>query len=403
MRRWFAWLKPGHLPLVIGASLPLISWGYLMWNTTVGELVPQLRFRTKTTIAGVMQDAAPIMSLNAVLTGSYQQWVSRSIGTLSPMFKPAITWKNQIYLTLLGTAGSTEVVVGQHQQLMERPYLNEYCTRDLATLRTKGEDWAARIRQMQDVLAARGTVFLYVITPSKVAQNPQYMPEGYTCPAPLKDREEKLRLYDEILIRHGVRFADTASDLTAAREEYGISMFPRGGTHWNWLGTALGAQKVIAAVNAQRSDPLLATLSFTWRISYHPQGGDRDLLDIMNLRHPDTNYPVPELTYQSAPPPGGCHTTTITEVGGSFLRNLNSTLEKLACPPDITDWFYWEQRHLYYAAGRLYELPMDADARRLSLLDADVVLFEENEAVAPDSDHGKQMMQAVATLAGGPR
>ena len=46
---------------------------------------------------------------------------------------------------------------------------------------------------------------------------------------------------------------------------------------------------------------------------------------------------------------------------------------------------------------------MDADARRLSLLDADVILFEENEAVAPDSNHGEQMMQAVATLAGGPR
>ena len=133
-----------------------------------------------------------------------------------------------------------------------------------------------------------------------------------------------------------MRFVDTASDLAAAREEYGISMFPRGGIHWNSLATALGTQKVIAAVNAQRSDPLLATLSFTWRISYHPQGVDRDLLDIMNLRHPDTNYPVPELTYQSTPPPGGCHTTTITEVGGSFLRNLNSTLEKLACPPNIT-------------------------------------------------------------------
>ena len=45
---------------------------------------------------------------------------------------------------------------------------------------------------MQDILDARGKVFLYVITPSKVAQNPQYMPDGYTCPAAAKDREEKL-------------------------------------------------------------------------------------------------------------------------------------------------------------------------------------------------------------------
>ena len=105
MRRWFAWLKPSYLPLAIGASVVLISWFHLMWNTTVGEAIPGIRFRTKTTIAGLMQDAAPLLSVKAVLNGSYQQWISRSIGKLSPMFKPAITWKNEIYYTLLGTAG----------------------------------------------------------------------------------------------------------------------------------------------------------------------------------------------------------------------------------------------------------------------------------------------------------
>ena len=403
MRRWFAWLKPGYLPLAIGAAVPLISWFYLMWNTTVGEAVPELRFRTKMTIAGIVQDAAPVLSLHAMLTGTYQHWISSSIGKLSPIFKPAIVWKNQIYFTLLGTAGSTRIVVGRQQELLEISYLDEYCRRNLATLRTQGEDWAARIRLMQDILEARGKVFLYIITPSKVAQNPQYIPDGYACPAPAKDREEKLKIYGEILTRHGVRFVDTASDLAAAREQYGISMFPRGGIHWNSLAAALGTQQVIAAVNAQRDVPLLATLSFTWQTSYNPQGIDRDLLDIMNLRHPDTHYPVTELAYQSAPPPGGCRTTTITEVGGSFLGYLNNTLEQLACPPKISHWFYWDEKRFHYTGGRLDELPMDADAHRRSLLDADVILFEENEAWGPGSKHGELLMQAVATLAGGAR
>ena len=97
---------------------------------------------------------------------------------------------------------------------------------------------------MQDYFESRGKVFLYVITPSKVAQSPQYIPDGYTCPAAAKDRSDKLLVYDDILDRHGVHFVDTASDLAAAREEYGISMFPRGGIHWNSLATALGTQKV---------------------------------------------------------------------------------------------------------------------------------------------------------------
>ena len=53
---------------------------------------------------------------------------------------------------------------------MEKSYLDEYCNRDMATLRTSGETWAARLRETQDYVEAHGKVFLYVITPSKVAQ-----------------------------------------------------------------------------------------------------------------------------------------------------------------------------------------------------------------------------------------
>ncbi len=267
--RWVTRLKPGHLPLAIGASLLVISWFYLTWNTTVGELLPALRFRTKATLAGIVEEAGPILSLDTVLKGTYQQWISVSIGKLSPIFKPAISWKNQIYFSLLGTIGSSNVVIGKEQQLFEVGYLNEYCSRDLEKLHEQDEAWAPRIRQVQDYFESRGKVFLYIITPSKVAQNPQYIPDGYTCPAAAKDRSDKLLVYDDILDRHGVHFIDTASDLAAAREEYGISMFPRGGIHWNSLATALGTQKVIAAVNAQRPEPLLAPFSFTWRISLH--------------------------------------------------------------------------------------------------------------------------------------
>jgi alginate O-acetyltransferase complex protein AlgJ len=396
MRRRFAWLR--YLPLAIGASLLVISWFYLTWNTTVGELIPTLRFRTKATIAGIVEEAGPILSLDTVLRGTYQQWISVSIGKLSPIFKPAISWKNQIYYSLLGTSGSSSVVIGKKQQLFDADFLNEYCGRDLEKLREQGEPWAGRISQMQDYFASRGKVFLYIITPSKVAQNPQYIPDGYTCPAAAKDRSDKLLVYDDILNRHGVHFVDTASDLAAAREEYGISMFPRGGIHWNSLATALGAQKLIAAVNAQRPEPLLPTFSFTWRISYTPRGIDRDLLDLMNLRYPDTHYPVPELAYRSDPLPGGCHPVEITEVGGSFLDGFNTTLQKLTCPPVITDWFYWDKKLMHFANDHRDSLPIDPQARRESLLDADVVILEENEASGPQSNPGKLMMGEIATL-----
>ena len=398
MRRLRTWLKPRTLPLAIGASILVMSWSYLMWNTTVGELIPSLRFRTKNTIAGIVERAAPLMSLDSVLTGRYQQWVSRSVGELSPMFKPAIGWKNEIYYSLLGATATPDIVVGKRQQLFEMVYLAEYCSRDLATLRAKAEDWAARIRQMQDFFEARGKTFVYVITPSKVAREPQIIPDGYTCVAPEADRDNKLKVYGEILSRHGVHFVDTASKLGDAEAEYGISMFPRGGTHWNALAAALGANDVIGAVDADAREPMLRKLNFTWRVSLNPKDADRDLIDLLNLPHPDLHYPVPELTYDS-PTPEGCKPVSITEVGGSFVGGLNAALEKTPCPPRITYWFYWDQKQIDLSQGHAYEFPVDPAARRRSLLDADVILFEENEQMGPGSTHGTELMKEVAGLA----
>lgn len=398
MRSWFSIYR---LPVAIGAILLLIQWVFLSWNTTIGEVVPSIRFRTKNTVAGVIQEAAPTLSLHAILTGKYQQAVSHAIGALAPVFKPAIHWKNQLYYTLLGAAGSDRIVIGKHRELLELTYLDEYCARDLTKLRVVGDDWAGRIRKVQDFFEARGKPFLYVITPSKVAQYPQFIPDGYACPAPAEDKARKLEVFDAMLAQHGVHFVDVASNLPAAREDYGIDMFPRGGIHWTWLAAALGTQTFVAAINAQHRAPPLTEFTFDWKVSYNPSESDRDLLDIMNLPHPDRHYPVPELTYHSSDPPGGCRTVKITEVGGSFLMGINSTLERLACPPEITYWFYWDHERFLYTGNHMRELPIDPGVRRRSLLDADVVVFEENEAAGPATPHGKLMIQEIDAMAAG--
>ena len=177
-------------------------------------------------------------------------------------------------------------------------------------------------------------------------------------------------------------------------------MFPRGGIHWNAIGSTLGTQKLIAAINAQREEPLLA----------EPRLHLEDVVQSARQRSRSARHHEPAPSgrtlcgagahLSSAPPPGGCHTVAITEVGGSFLHGLNSGLLKLACPPTITEWFYWDQRRIHQVGGRVYELPIDAEARRRSLVEADVVILEENESIAPGSKHATMMMDDLQTLAG---
>jgi hypothetical protein len=395
-----AWFNASRLPVAIGAILLIVPWFYISWNSTVANLFPDLRFRSKP-VAGVVQGTSESFSLHAVLTGRYQQSISRAVGMLSPVFKPAVRWKNQIYYTFLGTSGSNGVVVGRHRELLGTQYLREYCARDDAAFLAQADDWAARLRGIQDEFEEAGKLFLYIVTPNKVGQYPQFVPGSYKCPGDANAKAGKLAIWEDALPSHGVHFVDSAATLLLARQRYAIDMFPRGGGHWNELGAALAAQQVITAVNARHRTPWLTPFTFSWEVSYSPKGWDRDLLDILNLPYPDAHYPVPVLTYQSSPRADGCEAVKITEVGDSFLMGINDVLEKSACPPIITLWYYWDNNQFLYAYGERRESPVEESMRRQSLFDADVVFLEENEAGVPDSQHANRLMKELQTVRSG--
>jgi alginate O-acetyltransferase complex protein AlgJ len=393
LRQWF---KPARLPALIGAGILFISWFYLSWNATIGEAVPKLRFRTNQTVAGVFREAAPNLTIESLLSYKFQTHVSRTIGTLSPLYRPAIRWKNQIYYSLFGTSGSPNVLVGRGRQLFQKEYLDDYCSRDLATFTPQAEAWAESIRAMQDSFEARGTTFLYLITPSKPAVYPEMLPAGLNCPARPYDRQNKVAVYRRMLDRHGIHYVDAATLIAEAREEYPISMFPRGGIHWNTLAASIAAQAVTDELNRLHGSPILTPFTFSFERSWQPQGSARDLMDLLNLIWPDTHYEVPVVTYHSAER-DVCQPARITEVGGSFLFELDDSLAQVACPPEISDWFYWDLKHFRYPGGTAKPLPVDAGERRQALMeDLDVIIFEENEAGIPKTGHGQRLLEMLA-------
>jgi alginate O-acetyltransferase complex protein AlgJ len=228
-------MKWSHLPVAIGMLNLMIPWLYLMWNATGGELAPALRFRSASTLAGVMQEAGPKFTLERFRSYAWQSDISRSIGILSPIYKPAIRWKNQIYYTLLDTSGAPGIVVGPGRQLLTESYVAEYCARDLQTLAAQAPAWAADIRTIQDFFEARGVTLLYLVTPSKAAVYPATIPTAFTCASGVADRREKLALYRQYLDRAGVHTVDTATPTRDDAATSPIALFPRSGIHWNAL------------------------------------------------------------------------------------------------------------------------------------------------------------------------
>ncbi|CAH2600100.1 ALGX domain-containing protein [Rhodovastum atsumiense] len=386
-----------RLPVLLGAAVLVLPWLYLTWNTTVGELVPRLRFRTKNTIAGVLQEAAPQLSMQDILSYRFQRQISEAVGRLSPVYATAIRLKGQLYYQVLDTSPHPAVVIGRDRQLLQPIYLREYCARDLARFAPMAENWAIRLRQMQDFFTGRGQAFLYVITPSKVALYPQVIPRSYSCPSGAEDRVGKMRLWRAALERHGVRFLDGVAVVTAARDAGAPALFPRGGIHWNWLGAALVAQALTEAVNRSEGAAFLTPFRWDVRMSDRPRDSDRDVLDILNLAWPDDRYPVPELTYH-ADPPALCRPARIAEIGGSFLFRMNEVLARVACPPVIDMWFYWKNKHLRYPPVDGRTQAVDPQKRRELLDAAELVIFEENETLAAASEHGPELLAAIEAL-----
>ena len=386
------------LPALLGASLLVLCWAHLAWNASIGSLFPGLYMQV-TMPAGLAQQAPPVLSWANVLDGAYQRVAAGRVGTFSPIYEASIQWKNQIYYSLLGTSATSTILVGPKQQLVEVPYVQEYCSRNAVTVAAVADPEARRIRAMQDAVEARGQVFVYLLTPSKPAVYPSVIPKDYPCDALPADRDAKLPLWRAALHRAGVHVADAAGAVFAARDSDPLGLFPRGGIHWNQIGAALGAQALIEAVNAQR--PLLTPFAFGVSTSTSPVGTDRDLYDILNLIERDPHYPVPVLTYRRAGPAGPCRPARIVEVAGSFVFEVNDVLMQAPCAPEISVWWYWDNTHFLFPPGLARHLPVNAAERTADLRSAQIVVLEENEQFVPGSEQmGKLAKELLPQTAG---
>jgi alginate O-acetyltransferase complex protein AlgJ len=374
-----------------------IPWAYLMWNITIGAWIPALHFRSTMTLAGVIAEAAPKFTMKRFLSYAWQSDISRAIGVLSPIYKPAIHWKNQIYYSLFDTSSAPGVIVGPGRQLLTENYITLYCSFNLRDFNARAPGWVADIRTIQDFFESRGVTFLYVITPSKAAVYPATIPTAYTCPSALGDQREKLMSYRHDLDRAGVHTVDSATATRDAAATSPIALFARGGVHWNTLAAGQAAQQVTDNVDQRRGSGTLTPFTLSWTRSIKPEGADRDALDLMNLVWPDANYEVPAVTYH-AQPTGSCKSTHITEVGSSFSFRLDEALAAIACPPRIDLWWYWGLNHFRYPGSTSAPQPVDPEERRHSLLDdPDIVILEENESLIPRTTQGEDLLGFVGS------
>ena len=381
------------IPLGLGAAV----WVACTLLLVVNLLLPALgqgRMKLSPPLQGVTNPEEAHLSWHALLDGEFQSAYAHLVGSEMPLYASAVRLRNQVQYSLFGESAVPELLVGRGPSLFETPYSVEYCSRDLATWHARSDAWAAQIRQMQDIEERRGKAFLYVLTPSKVAQYPDILPKGYTCPSTAADRAGIVPAWLATLRADGVHVADTTAAMTAAHAAYPFRLFPMGGAHWDSVGAALSMQVVMAELHRLVPNGGFLPYSFTWYMIRHPFGLDVDLSNLLNLIWPFPTAPVPVIEVQPSSPPKPCPDTKVVVVGGSFGHALLETLLEATCNPPAVEFEYWRTYTISWSkAGPLLRYGVDEAQRSRDILAADVLVYEENEQVLPHPPQGEALYE----------
>ncbi len=370
--------------LALAMALLLALPAATAWNLFARSHAPKLEIRIGRQLRGVVEPPPPFQwSWQAFANGDNQRAIAHEVTESIPLRRVLVRVNNQIRYKLFGQFGAPGILRGADGHLIEKGYLDEYCARDLAAMEAPARLWASQLKELQDFVQSRGHVFIYLITPSKVAHFPEAFVNRHPCKSLPRDREGKVPAFVAMLKQTGVNVIDAATLTHSMKGKYPFGMFPQGGVHWNQLAVAYAANALINEINRQRRTSPIAPLQWTFTISDNATGEDRDLLDLLNILLPRPEYTVPIVRY--APRQCGVEAKLdVAVVGGSFIHVLSETLARAACLHGLKGYNYLYGGMRGGPGYTMLQRRLTA-ADIMPIADADIVILEENESVFPQA------------------
>ncbi len=363
---------PMIVTLIALLALPVLT----LWNIAVTPREPKLAVAIGPRLAGVTDPIKWPMSWRELLDQSWQKAVGQSVNRSNPLTPLFVRLNNELRYALFGYISAPGVLEGRRHQLVEAPYLSEYCVRSVPEAVRRAKAFIPVLRDIQSYYRTRGKVFVYVISPSKVAHQPDDFVALIDCPSPERDRRDYLGTFVALLRDAGIAVVDTASLIHRRQDKYDVPLFPQGGVHWNKLGAGIGGQAVLDEIDRQAGRVVVPPFAFAYTIAKAPEGMDRDLADLMNVFFPPLTYRTPDVTFQ---PSISCEQSPARNlnaviVGDSFSDLLGEILVSAACMSDLKNYRYLRLARFRNSVDGL--TPQDLQP----ILDADVAILEENEA-----------------------
>ena len=373
--------------------LPLAS----AWNLVIAPSYPTLAVKIGPKLGGVTYDTPVTLSWSALRDGSLQKAVSSRVTDAMPVRPLLIRINNEIRFELFGELTAPHVVRGANGHLIERSYLEEYCARTDGMGAKFATDILPKLKDIQNYYRGHGGIFVYVVTPSKVAHLPEYFVDRVPCPSTPAARTQLVSQYVNALKRAGIDVVDTASLIHSLKGSYEVDLFPQGGVHWNDIGGARAVSAIIEEINRQAGHEIVPPFGFSYTLSGVTVGADRELVDLLNVFFPPLGYQTPKVQFS---PSASCadnpaRQLDVAMVGSSFSHLPARIMIEANCLSAL-------QLYYYAKLGRFGGTPYRELQRNLSdadlnaLREVKVMILEENESFVARAGYVNQLRAVVS-------
>jgi alginate O-acetyltransferase complex protein AlgJ len=366
------------------------------WNLLVAQNHPTLAIKIGPKLGGVTYDKRMILSWSSLRDGSFQKAAAERITEAMPIRPLLIRINNEIRFELFGELTAPHVVRGAKGHLLERPYLEEYCSRTEGMGAKFAAEILPKLKDIQNYYEAHGAVFIYVISPSKIAHLPEYFVDRFPCPSTPQARAQLVPQYVGALRQGGINLVDTASLIHSLKGTYEFDLFAEGGVHWNDVGGARAVSAIVEEINRLAGHQLVPPFRFSYTLSGAASGADRELVDLLNVFFPPLGYLTPKVGFS---PSVSCvdspaRQLDVAMVGSSFGHLPASIMVEANCLSGLQ--FYY-----YATLGRFGGVPYHELQRNLAgteldrWRDARIMIVEENESFVARTGYVDQLRAVV--------
>lgn len=230
----------------------------------------------------------PELSWAGLLDNSFQQGMEQYIDSRLGFREWFIRLRNQLTYSLFGESKASGIWVGRNGVLFEPPPVQAYVGED-AVSDAEVQRHVRRFRVVQDSLARRGKLLVYVAAPSKASFMPENLPLGYRNQP---RRRSNYEAYAAAMRAAGINLLDLSQAFRQWKDTAAYPLFPTGGTHWSGYGAKLAADTLLRYVERRSGRPLRDYTLVGGPATDEPQDNEQDIEYSLNLMFP----PSPPLT-----------------------------------------------------------------------------------------------------------